>query len=404
MNDSAASDRPRLKDGLIRRGKTWSYVIRVTDTRGVSRPRWVGGFPTEAAAKAARDAARVAARRGEYVDHNRITVEAFLTEWIAAHALEIKPKTRSTYERIIRGYVVPRIGRMQLQSVRPATLSDLYRELLESGGQDGRPLSVRSVNYVHAVLRKAFNDAVRVEMLLTSNPAERAKRPKQRGDGPPPELWTAEQLAAFLEFASEHRLFAYFRLAAYTGARRGELLNLRWADVKLGSAPSVTLRGTVSTVDGVRIEGSTKGGRSRTVSIDAGTVEVLKRHQAAQLHERSVAGVSWVEGDHVFRMQIGAPLHTDTPTPLFRKLISRYNQQARREGRPELPVIRLHDLRHLHATLLLKAGIPVHVVAHRLGHADPSITLRVYAHVLEGQDTEVAEAFATVMEPGPGTS
>jgi hypothetical protein len=167
-----------LRDGVIRRGGSWSYVIRVTDAAGVSKPRWVGGFRTEADAKAARDAARVAARRGEYVDRNRITVEQYLAQWLEAHALEVKPKTHHDYKALIRSYVAPRIGRMQLQSVRPTTLSSLYRTLLAEGGRNGQPLSPRTVGYVHAVLRKAFNDAVRTDQILTSNPAERAKRPK----------------------------------------------------------------------------------------------------------------------------------------------------------------------------------------------------------------------------------
>jgi len=86
----------QLRDGVIKRGHSWSYVIRVTDAAGISKPRWVGGFATEASAKAARDTARVAARRGQYVDRSRITVSAYLTDWLDAHALEVKPKTQTS--------------------------------------------------------------------------------------------------------------------------------------------------------------------------------------------------------------------------------------------------------------------------------------------------------------------
>jgi hypothetical protein len=83
-----------VKDGVIRRGSTWSYVIRVSNpSTGISRPKWVGGFATESEAKAARDRARVAARRGEYVDQNRTTVKTYLEEWLAGHAASVKPKT-----------------------------------------------------------------------------------------------------------------------------------------------------------------------------------------------------------------------------------------------------------------------------------------------------------------------
>ncbi|MEO7060210.1 MAG: site-specific integrase, partial [Lapillicoccus sp.] len=284
----------------------------------------------------------------------------------------------------------------------------------EGGGRDGRPLSGRSVEYVHAVLRKAFADAVRTDQLLSSNPAERAERPR-KDVAQPVVMWTAGDLAVFLASTAGHRLHAFFWLAAATGARRGELVNLRWDDVHLGDAPTVRLRGSVSVINGVRVEGSTKGGRERVVSIDPATAAVLMAHRAAQDRERALSAGSWVgdsdkAGDgHVFRQELGAPLFPDTATALMRKLLTQHNRTAEAAaaavtdpattavGLRLLPVIRLHDLRHLHASLLLRAGVPVHVVAHRLGHADPSITLRVYAHVLDDQASHAATVFAEVL-------
>ncbi len=102
----------RVRDGLVRRGKTWSYVVRVRDPEtGRSKQKWVGGFRTEGAAKAARDEARVKARRGEFVDRNQITVGQFLDEWVEAHAVEIKPKTLDGYRYLIERYIRPRIGK-----------------------------------------------------------------------------------------------------------------------------------------------------------------------------------------------------------------------------------------------------------------------------------------------------
>ena len=161
----------KLRQGVVKRGTTWSYVIRVRDPEtGVSRPRWVGGFATEEAAKAARDEARVKARQGEYIDRNSITVTAYLDDWIESHAMEIKPRTLADYRSCIRLYVTPRIGKMPLQAVRPSTITKLYRDLLTSGGRDGKPLAVPTVTHLHAVLRKAFRDAVVVDELIVSNP------------------------------------------------------------------------------------------------------------------------------------------------------------------------------------------------------------------------------------------
>jgi integrase len=388
---------PRLRDGVMKRGQTWSYVIRVKDPEtGISKPRWVGGFATEQAAKAARDQARVKAHHGRYIDRSTITVSTYLDDWIEAHAVEIKPKTLQDYRHLINRHVRPDIGELRLQAVTPARITKLYRDLMTRGGRNGTGLSHRTVTYVHAVLRKAFRDAVVVEQLLPSNPIERAKRPRKTA-AEPGTIWHPAQLAAFLATAQSHRLFAFYHLAAYTGARRGELLNLRWRDIDLDT-PEIRITGSAAVIAGKRIEGTTKSGRSRTVSLDAETVQVLRDHWKRQAQDRLKAGPEWRGADdYVFRTAWGEPVHPDTVSSLMTTLIKAHNDKHPDPDRA-LPHARLHDLRHIHATTLLLAGTQVHVVAARLGHADPSITLRVYAHVISNQLAEAADIFAQVMK------
>jgi integrase len=393
------SKRYKLRDGVMKRGSTWSYVVRVTDPKtGVSKPKWVGGFATEDDAKAARDEARVVARRGEYVDRNSITVAEYLDEWIASHAMEIKPRSLSDYRNCIRLYVTPRIGKMRLQAVRPSTITKLYQELLTSGGQDGKPLAVSTVVHTHAILRKAFRDAVLVNELISSNPVDRAKRPRNMAAAPGT-VWTPAQLRTFLAAARQHRLFAFYHVAAYTGARRGELLNLRWPDVDL-DGKKITITGSTGIIDGERVVGTTKSGRSRVVTIDDETVSVLKEHCKAQAADQLLACEEWRgnEGGHVFTTGRGEPIYPDTVGWLMTKIIRAHNSPAK-GSRPKdtLPHARVHDLRHIHATTLLLNGVPVHVVAARLGHADPAITLRVYAHIIRAAETAAADVFARVM-------
>ena len=402
--DDQAAKAPKVRDGIVKRGQTWSYVIRVRDPEtGLSKPRWVGGFQSEADAKAARDQARVTARTGQYVDRNPVTVSSYLDQWIEAHAVEVKPKTLHDYRHLIDRHIKPRIGGLRLQAVRPAQITKLYRDLLTAGGRSGAGLSPRTVEYVHAVLRKAFRDAVLVDQLIPSSPVERAKRPR-KPVREPGQIWTPRQLRVFLAAAKRHRLYAFYHLAAYTGARRGELLNLRWRDVDLASA-EIHIRGSAAVIGGTRIEGTTKSGRSRTVSVDAGTVEVLKEHRSRQAEERLLAGPGWRAGDdYVFTTGWGGPIHPDTVSSLIAGVIETHNATVQERGAGEaLPRVRLHDLRHLHATTLLLAGVPVHVVAARLGYADPSVTLRVYAHVIRDQVAAAADVFARSIEGG-GTS
>ncbi|MEV6150569.1 site-specific integrase [Nonomuraea sp. NPDC052129] len=357
---------------------------------GESKPRWVGGFATEDDAKEARDEARVKARRGEYVDRNTITVGQYLDEWIEAHAVEIKPKTLKDYRNIIALYINPHIGALRVQAVRPSAVTKLYRDLMAHGGRSGRPLSARTMEYVHAVLRKAFRDAVEVDEILSSSPIEKAKRPRRETDEPGA-VWTTVQLKSFLTAAREHRLWAFFHLAAYTGARRGELLNLRWSDIDLDGA-QLTITGSAAFIDGERIEGTTKSGRKRIVSLDEQTLQVLRNQRKMQAEDKLRVGADWRgRGEYVFTTGWGEPVHPDTVSSLFPILIKRNNAQ---NPNTPLPKARLHDLRHIHATTLLLAGVPAHIVAARLGHADPSITLRVYAHVIRAAEASAADVFA----------
>jgi integrase len=292
--------------------------------------------------------------------------------------------------------ICDRIGRTRLQALRPAVISKLYRDLAEHGGRDGQALSATTVSHIHRTLRKALADAVTVEQLLPTNPAARSKRPRSTA-GEPVQVWTAGQLGSFLTAARSHRLFAFYRLAVYTGARRGELLYLRWSAVDLAAA-EVTIGGSTAVVRGQRVEGTTKGGRSRTVSLDRGTVTVLREHRRQQAEERLAAGSAWTDaGGLVFVTRWGEPLYPDTVTALMTKLINHHNKAVAPPALP-LPHARLHDLRHLHATTLLLAGVPVHVVAARLGHADPAVTLRVYSHVLREHAAGVGDIFAQAVK------
>jgi integrase len=391
---------PKLRDGVMKRGNTWSYVIRVKDPEtGISKPKWVGGFATEEEAKAARDEGRVKARHGEYINRKRITVSAYLNDWIDAHAMEIKPRTLLDYRACIRLYVTPRIGHLPIQAVRPSTITKLYRDLLTSGGRDGQPLAVATVTHLHAVLRKAFRDAVIVEELIGSNPVERAKRPRAQAQEPGT-VWTIAQLRAFLTTAGQHRLFAFFHVAAYTGARRGELLNLCWKDVDL-DGKKITITGSTAVIAGERVNGTTKSGRARVVSIDDETVTVLRQRKTDQTAEQLKAGDSWrgTKDGYVFTTGWGEPIYPDTVTSLMTKLIRAHNEPDQGpRPKDKLPHARLHDLRHLHATTLLLSGVPVHVVAARLGHADPAITLRVYAHVIRSAEAAAADIFAQAVK------
>jgi integrase len=369
-----------VKNGISYNGKSYSYVLRVPDPdTGKTKPRWVGGFTSEKQAKIERDKARLSLATNSYITVSSITVGEYLDRWIELHANQLKPTTLSKYLDYIRVYLKPGIGSIKLQELRPSHVQTLYAHLLD------KPLSPSTVHYAGAVLKQAVKYAVDVDGLLSSNPVSKIQTPK--GSTFSPVLWTKEEFQAFLSMSSHHRLGFYFRLSAYTGARRGELLALRWSDFD-GSQVTFN-KNRVKAGNQVLELNSTKGGTNgrRSIRIDTDTMELLKTHRKEQLQERLALGSSWTETGYVFVREDGLPIDLGTPTHLFRKLT---NLAGVRQ-------IRLHDLRHLHATTLLSSGTPLHVVAHRLGHRDAMVTATIYAHVTDQQVETASETFAKAM-------
>ena len=375
--------RNSVSDGIAFTGKSWSYVLRVPDpVTGKTKPKWVGGYDSQESALLARDEARVALRKRSYVAPTKITLGDFLDKWIEIHALKVKPTTLDSYRAPINNYLKPRLGSLKLQDLTPSDVERFYGELITTPGKLGYNLNPASAVRCVAILKKALSYAEKVEGLITFNPASRVSLPTVNSDRPTP--WTFGELNTFLNHAKDHRLFFFFRLSAYTGARRGELLALRWSDFD-GKAITISKSRTLSGKSVVE-QNSTKGGKGgqRRVPLDPDTIDLFTAHRKRQLEERLVMGSSWTDSGYVFVQESGEPLETGTPTKLFRKILNRAG----------LRPTRLHDLRHLHATELLRHGEPLHVVADRLGHKDPMVTATVYAHVSNEQGETASSTFA----------
>jgi integrase len=223
--------------------------------------------------------------------------------------------------------------------------------------------------------------------LVTRNEALLAHPPKLRHRfSNKPNAWTARQLASFLESSRSHRLWPAIYVAATTGMRRGEVLGLRWGDVDL-SRRRLSVHRTIIAIAYETAESTVKTRTSRRViDLAAETVDVLRAWRDLQLADGRIVS----DDGLVFCRADGRPLHPHSLSQTFERLACRSGQ----------PVIRLHDLRHTHATLLLKAGVPLKVVSERLGHASPAFTMAVYQHVLPGMQAEAATAFAELIATG----
>ncbi|MGH8990638.1 MAG: tyrosine-type recombinase/integrase [Acidimicrobiia bacterium] len=199
-------------------------------------------------------------------------------------------------------------------------------------------------------------------------------------------VWTAEEVRKFLDVTAEHRLGPLFALTAMTGMRRGEVLGLQWADVDLDDQ-MVTVRRARVAVGYEVATGTPKSGEGRRIDLDDRTVTALKGWRRLQREERLRVGAEWVDSSYVFTDEFGKAMHPHS--------VAGYFDRAVRES--GLPSLNFHGLRHSHATVLLRAGVPVRVVAERLGHADPAMTLRVYQHVVPGMQRDAAARAAEIV-------
>jgi len=393
------------KDGKTR--TLWYAIVDKPSPDGTRRQDWGRGFRTrrEADAELARKLAALGS--GSFVDRSPLTVERYLTEWLNQTRFRVKATTHDGYEQVVRDYVVPHIGEHRLQDLRPLHLTALYSLLLERGGRGQRrgsraapsprpegPLGPKTVRNVHALVSKALGDAVD-DGLLAANPAAKARPPSAPRGHHNMRSWTADELRSFLTFVAGDELSAAWRLAASTGMRRGEILGLRWSDVDTDKR-IVVVRHTIVLVKGHPHEDTPKNHEARTIDIDAATAAALRSHRTRQAQDRLAWGPDYTDSGLVFRREDGTGIHPDRFSQRFDALVAK--SSVRR--------IVLHDLRHTHATLLLKAGVPVKVVSERLGHADPAFTMRVYQHVLPGMQADAAAQFAGLLNnpetPGTG--
>lgn len=378
---------------VYKRGTTWTFHAHWTDLAGVERQAKKGGHRTKLEAERAEALHLASVVQGRYVAPSGLTVGGFLVDrWLPSRTGKLKPSTLDAYRGMVTAYVVPRIGHVPLTKLDTATLDAFYGQLLADGRAHRRPgepagLSPKTVRNVAGLLSKALRDAVRWQ-LISHSPAVQAEPPAKAS--PEMRCWTPAQLGAFLDHVADDRLYAVWLLAATTGARRGELLGLRWTDLDLPATGQGRMRVVTTRVraGGAIVEVPPKTARGRrVVSLDPEVVAALRTFRKARQEEGLALGLPWNAGGLVVAHPDGVGVHP-------RGLTRWFYAHARVAG---LPPIRLHDLRHSSVTTALAAGVPVKVVSQRIGHANITVTMSVYAHVLPGDDEAAADAIAALI-------
>jgi integrase len=376
------------RGSVIKRGSAYSVVLDLgRGPDGRRRREWHSGFPTQRAAEKERTRLLKSLDDGTHVRRVDTTVKEFVTTtWLPGLAASsLRPSTVESYHRSAKSYLLPHLGALRLREVTPVCLKS-WIDVLKAAGVGDRTVQIAGVT-AHKMLKAAV-DLELIARNPADNAAVREARPKTKAQVPT--LWTSAQTRTFLASQSGDRLFPLWRLVVMTGLRRGEIAGLRWCDVDL-SAGVLHVRRTRVVVDYKVLDSSPKTEKGkRSVGLDAATVAALKAHRARQAEELLALGRHRAEDGLVFVREDGEPYHPQRLTIML-------SERTRAAG---LPRVKLHALRHGHATAALEAGVPMKVVSERLGHSGIAITSDVYSHVTKATDHAAAAQVAAVID-GP---
>jgi integrase len=373
--------RPRTcKDGSI------SYQVRAElppDPVSGKRRSRAGSFRTEKEAERALTKWLSEVDEGTVILPSKITMRDLCRRWLADEAAHrVRPTTLAGYTLTVEKHVIPCLGNVPAQRLSAADILKWRTELL-------RDTSPRTTQLALQRLRQILDWAVSVE-LLPKNSAAKVRPPKWT----PAErtIWTAAEARAFLAAAENDTLGTLWRVALLTGLRRGELLALRWQDIDLDAGRLTVKQSLVMCGGKAVIQPPKSKAALRSVKLSSDTVAALLAEKDRQVWARKRAGTRWADTGLVFTTGIGTALSPRNVGRSFEAMLAR----------ADVPKVRLHDLRHVSASLDLASGTSVKAVAARLGHSDPSITLRTYAHVLPHEETAAAERLGALLSTNEG--
>ncbi len=378
---------------IRKRGKdSWTVVIDLgrDPTTGKRKQLWRSVKGTKREAEALLVQLLHQRDTGIDVPPGKITLAKFLERWLEDYARpNVSPKTFLQYSDFVHRQLIPAIGAVPLAKLRPQHIQGYYSHALQRGRADGKGgLSPKTVLHIHRLLRQALGHAVKWQ-ILALNPADAVEPPRpQRFD---PTFLAPAETRRLLATADGTPHGALIHTAVMTGLRRGELLGLRWRDSDL-DAGVLHVRQAAQWLPG---QGWSfrppKTQRSRRpVALAPATVQILREHRRRQLEERLTLGTAYRDHDLVFASPLGTPMDPSNLRRAWARIVEATG----------LPHLRFHDLRHTHATLMLLGGVHPKVVAERLGHADVSITLNTYSHVLPHLQSQAASGLERMLAAG----
>ncbi len=302
----------------------------------------------------------------------RLSFRRYLYEmWLPTIELEIEPTTFRGYLHHVDRHIAPGIGDVRIGQINRDLLKAFYADLLRTPSARGKgTLAKTTVERIHATIHRALEALVQADV-LDRNPAHGARPKRKKSERYEAKIWSPQQLADFLDFVRSDELFPMWRVMAWTGIRRGEALGLMWDDFHPTSR-ILSVRRAVCNAAGRIYFSTPKSAQSRVIDLDPVTTSVLSSHRRRMNSQRRRSGARLLESDDlIFPSADGTVYAPEVISHRFRVLADA----------SEVPRIRLHDLRHTHASHLLEAGVHPKIVQERMGHVDVMVTLNIYAHL-----------------------
>jgi len=328
---------------------------------------------TKKQAEAVRDKMKVEMERGYVVDPSAAKLESWMEEWLAQYVPNIEETTRTSYERNIRSYINPMLGQVSLRNLKPLMIQSWINDL-----QTKRGLSPKSIRNAHIILKAALGKAVVLRM-LPYNPCEGVVLPKAVKYKA--NIYTVKEMAEVLEIAKGSDMYLPVLLATNLGLRRGEILGLRWEHVDLKNSVIHIRENRVITAKGVQTKAPKSSAGIRDITFGAQVLVALKEAKKQYTLNKLAIGQDFNDSGIVVCQEDGTPFRPESLTRKWRRFLEAHN----------LKDIRFHDLRHSCATALLEAGVDPKTVQTRLGHADISMTMNIYAHCTPAMDRNAAQ-------------
>ncbi|UED70677.1 site-specific integrase [Brevibacillus sp. HD3.3A] len=362
---------PVYKNEKAKGDKKWWFQFYTGEIKNGVRERITKrGFRTKKDAERAMIEAQAALQKGEYIEPTKKLFQDYLQEWIKTKR-NLGEQTLELYDSYLRTHIIPALGKIPLFKISAHDIELFLDSLHEKG------LAAATIKRIFSVVNAALNAAA-MKDIIPKNVANKVEKP-QASRRRELVVWDPEFASDFLvktKQASRHWIAAY--LAIMTGMRQGEILGLRWSDIDFENR-NITIQQTVTRKRKIK-PGAKNKSSVRNIAISPETVEALREHRKLIIQDRWKHKQNYQDNDLVVCTHFGGPVTQ-------RGIQKMWSSFLKKTGAPK---ITFHDLRHTHASLLIKQGVHIKVISERLGHSSVSITMDTYGHLMPNMQQEAA--------------